>query len=248
MVFGEIYEIIRKSLPERHDETLIIGIGGNTGAGKSIFAEEFAVFLIDREILALPWGHDLYQASRSEKNMRRKELLAENADRGDDWWKVLGEVYYSTYDRELLDLHMKKFRNRQNIDKIRLYNGQSGELDREMYYNFNGYNGQFWILHDGVYLFHPKVKRHLDHFILLTTGEERIVSDPELGEITEERRIRFARVAARGLERGYKVDFYSGFLPLDIHTAKHIRDNARDDKIIRVDNRDFNNRRVIYEK
>lgn len=209
MVFDTIYQTIRKANPETADEVLIIGIGGNTGSGKTSFALEFSEFLKNKDICSICWGNDLYQAPRSEKNKKRSELILEGADRKDDWWKMVGEeIYYNTYNRDLLEEHLKRFKSRQDINPINLYNGETGEWDKEMSHSFNGYQGPFWLLHDGVYLFHERVRSWLDNIVLLVTGEEKLVSDQKLGEISEERKVRFQRVYERGLKRGYKVDFY----------------------------------------
>jgi len=247
MVFDKIYDEIRKEYPEKSDEVLIMGIGGNTGSGKGYFSREFAEFLKRKGIEAVLWGNDLYQAQRSQKQAKIKELEEKGANSKDDWWKIVGgEIYHDAYDRELLDEHFTKLKKREDIKPIKLYNSDSGELDKEVSYSFDGYKGPLWILNEGVYLFHEKVKKHLNKIIILTTGKEELISDPKLGEISKERKVRFKRVYERGLERGYKVDFYKNFLPLDIHTAKYIRDNIENNEdIIIIDNSDFSNREVI---
>jgi uridine kinase len=246
MVFERVYEEIRRAYPESPTETLIIGIGGNTGSGKTTFSKEFSKFLGEKGIGTLEWGNDLYQAPRLEKNRRRSELIKKGADKRDDWWKKVGGIYHDTYDRNLLDEHLTRLKARQDIEPINLYCSNSGKWDNERSHSFNDQTGPFFVLHDGVYLFHPTVRKHLDHILLLSIGEEKLVSDLKLGEISEERRIRFKRVMARGLRRGYNVDFYGGFLPLDIHTAKHIRDGIDSEKNLTIiDNSDFNERTIV---
>jgi len=248
MVLEELYDRVRQTNPESSKETLTVGIGGNTGSGKTTFAIEFAEFLNNLGIATLVWGNDLYQAPRSLKNERRTELIKLGADKRDDWWEKVGEIYHDTYDRKLLDEHLTRLRSRKSIEPVKLYSPSSGAWDNERSHSFNGNEGPFWILHDGVYLFNQTVRKHLDHIVLLSTGEEKLVSDPVLGEVSEERRTRFRRVAERGIERGYKVDFYAGFLPLDIHTAKHIRDGIEsENNLTVVDNSNFENREILSD-
>lgn len=247
MVFEEIYQTIRYKHSLHSSETLIVGIGGNTGSGKSTFAKEFSEFLkFTKNIESIRWGNDFYQAPRSQKSKKRKELVEKGEDRKDNWWKIVGEeIYYNTYNRNLMEEHLIKFKSRQDILPVKLYNEDSGEWDIDRNYTFNNSNEPFWVLHDGVYLFDPQVRKHLDSIILLTTGEEKIISDPNLGEVSQERKVRFERVSKRALKRGHKVDYYQGFLPLDIQTTRHLRDAMEKEKdLILVDNRS-KDRRVI---
>ncbi len=247
MVFEEVYNNIRKKYPKKENEILFIGIQGNIGSGKSHFTKQFAEFLKKKNVQTIHWVHDFYLEPRAQKHAKIKELEKKGMNKRKDWWKIFGKIDYNAYNRNLLEEHFIKFRNKQDIEPIKLYNSKTGELDKEVNYTFKDSTKSFWLLHDGVYLFDKKIRKHLDYMIVITTGKEKLVNGVDIGEKSEEREIRFKRTYDRGLKRGYQINFQENFLPLDIFIAEHNRKGmlSQRDNLTIINNEDYSNRKII---
>lgn len=240
MIFEEIYKLIRKKIPEKNQETLLIGIYGMPGAGKSEFSKEFARYLEGKRLTVIHWNCDIYtKKSREQRDEVMKNVRAlKSIGQKDLEWPL--KAYGAHID--IAAEHMKKMKNRENFFAEGLCNHATKKLNLRLGVTFREKNLEI-VYDESVSLYDNQKVCFLIDWAFLGCKQLREKFD-FLIFLKADFDTRLQRAKNRGLNllKPIQVD-EELFRDVDIYQGENFEINERYADVI-IDNVDFNNRKM----
>lgn len=243
MDFKELYEAVRARIATK--PTIVIGIVGLPGSGKSIISTNLGSYLTSNQhIAAIPWEGDMYSTSSRENRTTMikqhfKDKLAKGEAVDPDWPRL---VY--CYNFPLMVEHFDNFRRREGFSAKSLCHPKKKSLDLRVQVSFEDEKDTEVIMDEERKVYSGYSTWVLADFALLTKGGIREKLDV-LVYIDAPYDVRAGRIRTRlqNLPQPLVLD-EDLFKSIESSQARDFEVNPEFAQIV-VDNTDYHKPRII---